>query len=905
MIQKIYEFINNFQTMLETFKEFWIDYCLPILNISKDKIIELIKASQCDTRTNIYIGITGILVAIVIFIAEMVSNDKVEIYKDLMLKRTKIKNIVGMMIVTMISIWIGEIIKCENLKFVIQFIIDLLIVYSTIKTFSIFLEIIHLNTNKVYFDEKLDEYVHDELKINFKKKEKELKKNIRLNNELREFIKKSKVFKYEKYPFYLENSYKIIESNVSGYIKEYDFYELKRIENNLLNKVNKVDKNIKEGVVSAELPEIIICKEIGEKSNKNYPIMYYKNTGEKVLNSINKAIIIDEHNHVDTQISKIIDDIFSIGLQDETIISNIYEFLCRDKYENIIDVLLNKIDYSYFEHVYSEVDNKRFGELLIKLDTIAVKYDRCADFKIFNSFLTGIYIQKAKFESADIKLVAYKYANNVFSLNKYLVRKNTQKNFYDLMLVNLFDIIKFFIKNKRFDAIKVLFDNIDFEIDNNFRDFSEFDILHFQFVIAIIYSMLYLYKIEEKNGGISEEYIENFVIINNIIKDRFFNFYELTDIIDKFIKYEDANSEIMRKTRDIDLNNDEHKYKKSWSWSPLNKDEVLKCMIYMFDIDYCDFDNINGDKINREDTNKYKSLRRIFEEKSYVKLEEYFNYENKYKKNVIKLIDKIIKIEEEKEKKFEQNADINETKIEDFKRLIIKSSKEKSPLEKIAEKIGHISKTNEKLKICIGISQLLPRNWFINDEVNMIYTDNVADDIGKAFSRGMQAKILQLIEENSIEKEESLESLIKNINNVQDYIVLINRRELYNLKYPYNTTEIEISGKKIKIISIFDIDNIIVINKNSFPYIENCKFDASYSEDNILEDDTYIEITDCSQNEQLRKEIIENNAWLKEKGDDKEKEDYLKTTCDFKVFKACKVIASKENQIYNVKKLRD
>lgn len=110
MIQKIYEFINNFQTMLETFKEFWIDYCLPILNISKDKIIELIKASQCDTRTNIYIGITGILVAIVIFIAEMVSNDKVEIYKDLMLKRTKIKNIVGMMIVTMISIWIGEII---------------------------------------------------------------------------------------------------------------------------------------------------------------------------------------------------------------------------------------------------------------------------------------------------------------------------------------------------------------------------------------------------------------------------------------------------------------------------------------------------------------------------------------------------------------------------------------------------------------------------------------------------------------------------------------------------------------------------------------------------------------------------------------------------------------------------
>ena len=78
-------------------------------------------------------------------------------------------------------------------------------------------------------------------------------------------------------------------------------------------------------------------------------------------------------------------------------------------------------------------------------------------------------------------------------------------------------------------------------------------------------------------------------------------------------------------------------------------------------------------------------------------------------------------------------------------------------------------------------------------------------------------------------------------------------------------------------------------------------FDNSYNEENV-KGHLYIEITDCSKDEDLRKRIIENNDWLKEKGNEKEQDDYLKMMCDFRVFKAYKITEAENKEIYIIKK---
>ena len=93
----------------------------------------------------------------------------------------------------------------------------------------------------------------------------------------------------------------------------------------------------------------------------------------------------------------------------------------------------------------------------------------------------------------------------------------------------------------------------------------------------------------------------------------------------------------------------------------------------------------------------------------------------------------------------------------------------------------------------------------------------------------------------------------------------------------------------------------ILIKKDALPFIELCMFDDSYSKENV-KGYIYIELIDCSNNESLRKRIIDNNDWLQEKGNAKEQNDYLKTMCYLKIYKAYKIIESKNKEIYIIKR---
>lgn len=880
----------------------------------KNILLYILEKLDCDTRTDVYIGITGILVAIVIFIAEIISDKKVEIYKKLMLEKTNIVKNIKTMIITMGVIWMGTLIDKDSqevLYIMAQLLINGLVIYSMIQTFKTFVEVIKLNTDKEYFNKQLKEYVYSKVKMNAKEKERNEKFLKEKNEELFDFINNSKFIKFESYPFGLGDEYEELNSNKDGYIESYNYYILNKI-------IESLKKQTKSGSNDYSLlksedeiePEIYICKKIGDKCSNSSPIAYYKNVEKGLINLINKAIAVDteKYAHYDNEISKILEDIFtifnenSLNIESDNMLIEFYDYISKKKYESIISIFLKKVYDMHRKYAVNKDENISFSRFLIRLSNVSFKNDRYEDFKKINLYIVGLYITRMNYEGVDLKEIAYRYANDVFLFNSYSVKRKSDYRYYDIIMANLLIIIKEYLKRKDIDSILVLFDNIYFEKNNYFanKQFTEYDIVRFQFIIAIIYFILYVYKNEEKKvGRIDKEFIDKVSELVNILKYKIFEFYDMWDTILKFNKYSKKQSEILHIIETVDLDNDSHKYKNSWTTTPIDLNEVLKCLIYMFNISYFDLTTINEEDIDRKEKYKYERLLKLFEASTYVELEKKYNYEKRQKNTAIMLLTKVIDIANTKEIEYEKRAEIDPELLESFKENVLKNSEQKSEIEKLIYELGKIKESDEKLKRTFGISQLIPRNWFIKD--SNVYIDYITEDYGRAFQRGIKKEIIGYINEKGIETEKSLSEIIDELQNTDDYILLANRSDLYNSNYKYSDNYVEIGNKKIRVISIVEIEKFVLLKKEALPYIELCMFDDSYDEKNV-KGHFYIEVTDCSKNEALRRRIIDNNDWLKEKGDEKEQNNYLKTMCDFRVFKAYKITESKIKEIYIIKK---
>ena len=167
---------------------------------AKDIVLEILIRCDCDDRTNIYIGVTGILVAIVIFIAEIITNKKHEIYKKLILKKTKVIKNVKFMIIVLGMIWISNIFEKkeqEVLYILTQIIINCSIIYSMYKTLKLFTVVIKLNTNETYMNEELDSYIQEEIFLYKKNKKNKENKYKELKEQFLNYIENSDIFGFK------------------------------------------------------------------------------------------------------------------------------------------------------------------------------------------------------------------------------------------------------------------------------------------------------------------------------------------------------------------------------------------------------------------------------------------------------------------------------------------------------------------------------------------------------------------------------------------------------------------------------------------------------------------------------------------------------------------------------------
>ena len=131
-------------------------------------ILDLLKQ---DYISNVYIGVTGILVAIVIFIAEVIKDQNNELNKKVILHKTNIKNYVIDVLLIFLYMLIVNMLKyneensiCEfyNIIYVITHILLLeFVILSIYRTGKIFWITLKLNTEKDYFNKELEKYINE------------------------------------------------------------------------------------------------------------------------------------------------------------------------------------------------------------------------------------------------------------------------------------------------------------------------------------------------------------------------------------------------------------------------------------------------------------------------------------------------------------------------------------------------------------------------------------------------------------------------------------------------------------------------------------------------------------------------------------------------------------------------
>ena len=874
-----------------------------LFNVTRDLFLldfipfltSLLEKLDSDTRVTVYIGATGIIIAIVIFIAEFISNQKHEVYKKLLLSKTKIQYQMIFMIVILGLIWVGTLIDINSYSlayYLFQLLINVCIILSMFFILKIFSISIKLNTDELYLNNELDKYIRKiTMRLN-KTSNKRKQKHNKSREQFDKYIKDNSELISNDYFFNVEEKYIPVYPSTDGYISKVNYGYLNSIINNSSIQLEIDSSNIAKSEFfdnkgNKREPKIYFCKTVGDKVNKNFPIAYYKDLKKSNANNINKIFSMDKKiMYPLDNLVKIIDNLFDLAGEDKlnfdnnNRILNYYEYLCEIDDFEIVGVFFNKLRETYFEAVKEKEYRDSYTNFLYYLSFVSANKNRIEEFKNINSYITGSYYHAIKEnKNNDYSKIAYNYANKIFIGQQYSYRKN-KDYYYDSVMANLLNIIGYFLKIKEIDPILVLFDNIHFDRANAYEDeYDENDIVNFQFLLGIVYAILYNYS----NFESSQEF--DFSKIKKIIdkvKYAFFSYFDLWEFIVNFKLYNNKNSCVREAYErfEFDWDSEINKYKNSISGWAIDNVEVLKCMMYMFNIDFSNKTPQESD-VDMKDKYYFENIIKKLGESTYIKLEEAFGYGKFSTDNIKTIVQQAIAIAEKKEKEYKKNHSLSIEKVEKFKNKIIEESKKTQELMKYVK----ITKKEDKTKKAFGMNQLIPRELFFEDVGGI---ESFASDYGRAFTRGINKELFAKLEMIQTTIDKSLLEVLKKIKKVEDYIIITNFQDYRLIDLEKRQDHVIMNEKKVDMLITNKIENTLIIAKKNLPSIEFYDLDDTYDNKNIT-DGLFFELRDLSNDKSARDEIIANSEWLKEKGSIDEQNEYLKQQCNIRTFMSFKI----------------
>lgn len=874
-------------------------------------LFEISKVLDGDIRRDVFIGVTGIFVAIIIFIAEFISNQKYELNKRLLLNKTKIiKNTIFiisifafMLFCSLFTLPINEsILLSTKIKYtVLQTILNIMIIVSMIKTVEIFIIAVKINADSKYFNNMLEEYIYDRIKkIETEEINKFHKQSKKASELFDKYISSSKIISSEINDLIFEDEYDPIYPLKDGYIKDIDYNYIKSLIDIYKSKITNGDL---ENKLLDSKPLVIFISKIGDKVERQFSVAYCHRSCKSVFKDINKSIVLDEsYLYLNDELRIIHDDLFSMAR--ETIskydnnnrMINYLNYLYENKYNGTKKTFLSKIEDEYIEISKEEKINEQFANFLTRIANISYRYNNFEDYCFTNRYITGIYYCKIQKENIEMKKVAYEYANHVFIGQFYSAKRNKDYRFYDNLMSNLLSVICEFIKRERFDAVCVLFDNILFNSENYWEELNKYDIVKFQFSCGIIYYLkIFFDKLKEE---LDDEQTKSIRKIINILNNKFNGFYDSWKLIYNFKKYFNMKSCIKDRYEQFDTELSRNEYVNHWSGYGINEREILKEVLYVFNTDYGDIAEADEQLIDRNDKYYYEDLLKLIQAGFNSKLDILLS--NKFNVTELKeILNKAIKIAETKEIEYSKTEQLDATKIEQFKDILIDTANKKNKLIEYIYAENKFEQSEKKLKRVLGLNQLIPRDVFFKEYGGF---EAIAKSFGEAISKGIQDEYIKNIESFSTIVDKDIEELLEHTENIENYVIFtdyityskINRANKNRLSNDFDTQNIDI-------IRVAGLEGSILIEKKYLPKIQYCQFDETYDKKNI-ENNIYYELNDCSVDETLRNDIIEHSQWLEEKGDKVEIVEYLKQQCRLRVYSSFRIVKIKNSMAIRINK---
>lgn len=867
-------------------------------------ILDLLKQ---DYISNVYIGVTGILVAIVIFIAEVIKDQNNELNKKVILHKTNIKNYVIDVLLIFFYMLIVNMLKyneensiCEfyNIIYVITHISLLgFVILSIYRTGKIFWITLKLNTEKDYFNKELEKYINEKvLELEKRASNKHNKKHKKEEMKFKEFIKEHEVYFNDDKIIQENSEYEPIYPVKNGIIGKYDYKKLTDLANYFNN------QKISEENYSTENKSIVfIPNNIGKKISKKEPIFYCLKQYKSIFNNLRDMVIYtDNRLFIDDEIKLINTCLFNMASEYEepdaydenSRLYNYFKYLYDNKLYGIKSLALVNIE-KYYRKIYKNYSkNRQFTRFLDSLSFLAYSNEDFDDFEYINNIELYLYIYQLDEKDTDIKKIAYNFANNMFRFNLYSVKKNPDIRYYDNLMSVLLRFIIYLMKSSNYEAISVLLDNILIErinyIDN---EFDEYDIINFQFSCGIIYCLVML----SNHNMITEKSLNTIKQIINYAKSFLINLYDAWDATKYFREYFNKKSCIQKVYNNFDFEFVDHEYKSSWDGWCIDTTIVLKEFLFIFEIDFANTNLIDRKQISRKDKYFYKSLLDLVNSKEPTELEKFLNI--KYNNfSIVQALNIAIEEAENKEKEYTRINELDDNKLKQFKKLIKQNMLKDSSFISFLRRFNKVKESKSKLKTAFGINQLIPREFFFNEVGGY---ETIADNYCGALDIGIEKEYIKKIDKKSKKASETLETSLNKLDNIEDYIIISNylsKSYFSKFDYDYSENVIICKNKRIPIINIPQIDEIYLLRKHDLPIINFCGFNEEWNP-KFIDNSLYYELIDCSKDEELRNEIINNSEWIKEKGTLEEQDNYLKECCRIRLYLSYTITQNKNASI--------
>ncbi len=784
------------------------------------------------TRMEIIIGITGLLIGIIIFIAEIIANkDVYEILKKAILNKLEIQKLLRNSCLIILLSWFisvfEEMIVNDILYVIIELIITTLILLLSYNLVKVFYEIISIHINESKKMTVINEYLEKIIKRYYQDKQKYINKSNENKEEIYLLINNNSQLTRN-----YQNDYNNeIKSNKRGYIESFDITKLKKILKN-----NKND-------------EMIYIRKLPGDYVESHEVLFYTNynDSDELLDIVN---INTKREFGITELKKAFKDIIDMANNQEVfdennIIKKEYLFLLENNYSDITKML--------YENLFSELNEKyRTNETLDEKDLVLFKErmsclleltristDNKNDLLVIIEYIHHISI-KTSLNVLDTKAFAYYYINDI--LNHLLfINKNDA---YNKNIFGLYNYIIYLVKNKKLEEIKIIINNL--YINDNNKNKIEEDIY---FIKGIIKLFMVLYQ---KDSKYFIDKMEDLKIIFNGLCDKFINDnynYEITYLYN--ILYNAKYNEILNTSHFLEFMLLKDEYSNSYCGWVTNDNDINIYTLLCIDERHIINSEMNTNDIKREYYYDIKSILDLKLDENLCKVFDVTNSNFNYLKN--RYFNEMYEISKNKEYQYIINLDISND-IVDIKN---KLSKELDIYNLINEDYLITNHKDVKTNKVFYKSEVLDKLHFKNIiESNIINYKN-------SFINAINSRISDEINKYAKETNTTFDEYILSIDNHDNYVIFTDKFTYYKL-----------NNKGIKVYSFIKNNysnrgKVYLVKKNNLPIIDILNIDDKdfkIKKEDIINKYQYINI------EILQDDITFNGEKLTEE----EKKKYVK-----------------------------